>query len=152
MRGKDGSGAEQEILDNRPKRVHGLVVAKTSGQTNVLVPQPHGGALLSNGPPPGTPRVAGPGRPASEIRKRLRGTFSERLDILEDIARNGEKSSDRLKALDLMAKYGLGAAKGYDEALVEALGKAVAEELSDEVWERIRAKWVTIIGLHVRGE
>lgn len=114
-----------------------------------LVKQPHGGALL----PGGTGAYgAGPGRPASEIRKRLRGTFSERLDILEDIARNGEKSSDRLKALDLMAKYGLGAAKGYDEALVEALGKAVAEELSDEVWERIRAKWVTIIGLHVRGE
>lgn len=79
----------------------------------VLVPQPHGGALLSGG-------IHGHegtgGRPASEIRKRLRGSFAARIAILEEIADGGSDdvkytAPDRMKAIDILAKYGLGTTK-----------------------------------------
>ena len=104
--------------------------------------------------------VPGPGRPASAIRKKLKGSFANRVKILKEIADDGAKDSDRLKALDLMAKYGLGEAKGYDEALVEALGavtraglvEIMGEDEADEAWLGIRERWVAVIGLHVRGQ
>lgn len=134
-------------------------MAKNAGEKagSGLVKQKHGGRIYQGAP---ANVVPGPGRPPSEIRRRLRGTFSERMKILEEIANEAEKPSDRLKALDLMAKYGLGAARGYDEALVEALGNdlvavlqdELSEEVAHRVWERARQSWVTTIGLHVRGE
>lgn len=83
-----------------------------------LVPQPNGGAL----------RVGNPGnkgnkhgRPASVIREALRLDFEKRRRKLREIADNkpekGENgkpgprpysTADQLKALDLMAKYGMG--------------------------------------------
>lgn len=84
----------------KPKKTSG----KTSGRK--LIPQPHGGALLpgaGGGPQPGA------GRPPSVIRERLRGSFAERIKILEAIADDPEVSpSDRVKAIDMLAKYGLG--------------------------------------------
>ena len=71
-----------------------------------LIPQRHGGALLSGGKPGNTP---GTGRPPSEIRAAMRVALADRIHILQDIA-DGENTSDadRMKALDLLAKYGLG--------------------------------------------
>ena len=69
-----------------------------------LVPQPHGGAIRRGGTNRG-----GTGRPASEIRARMRGSLDERIAIAEQIADNPQSSdSDRLKALDFLAKYGIG--------------------------------------------
>ena len=71
-----------------------------------LVPQPHGGALLpgaGGGPQPGS------GRPPSELRERLKGSLAERVKIIEEIADEITHSpADRLRAIDLLAKYGLG--------------------------------------------
>ncbi len=66
--------------------------------------QPHGGALRNGGTNKG-----GPGRPPNVIRQKLRGSFEERIKILEAIADDKKSSqADRMRALDLMAKYGLG--------------------------------------------
>jgi len=85
----------------------------------------------------------------ADVREELVNVLAQR----EKCSECGRKMSDAdlIRLGDFFAKYGLGAAKGYDEGLVEALGLVVRGELSDEVWERIRAKWVTVIGLHVRG-
>lgn len=49
------------------------------------------------------------GRPVSEIREKVRGSFDQRIAILEEIADNPESDdSDRIKAVDLLGKYGLG--------------------------------------------
>lgn len=83
-------------------------MSKTNGKTTepVLIPQPHGGALLSGGEPG---HKGGGGRPPSEIRARMRGSLAERIKIAEEIADADDSSdSDRLRALDFLAKYGLG--------------------------------------------
>ena len=89
---------------------------ETAGETPALVPQPHGGALLAGGLK-GNPG----GRPASEIRRLLRGSFESRVPILEKFA-DGEvtqaSAADRLRAIDMIGKYGLGETKAesHDEA------------------------------------
>ncbi len=63
---------------------------------------------------PGNPGNSGgkkgrSGRPPSALREQLRGSFADRIPILECMADNTSASaSDRLKALDMMARYGLG--------------------------------------------
>jgi hypothetical protein len=48
------------------------------------------------------------------IRERCRGSFEDRIRVLEEIADDPEQSSaDRLRALDLLAKYGLGTQQQY---------------------------------------
>jgi hypothetical protein len=72
-----------------------------------LVPPKHGKGLLRHGSKPGGP--PGPGRPPSAIREAMREALADRIAIAEQIADNVEAStSDRLRALDLLAKYGLG--------------------------------------------
>ena len=72
-----------------------------------LVPGKNGGRIR-NGSKPGTNR-GGTGRPPSVIRQRLRGSFEDRIPVLEEIADDRKASlGERLKALDLMAKYGMG--------------------------------------------
>lgn len=110
------------------------------------VPQPHGGALLSGGMPGNR---GGTGRPPSELRARLRGSFEDRIKTLEAFADGAmplrekcEKcghepiptlaampveSSDRLRAIDMMAKYGLGTLK---EVSVENVRERVKATLS----------------------
>ena len=84
--------------------------AKSPAKAGVLVPQPHGGQLRC-GSKPGTNR-GGTGRPPSSIRERLRGSFDERVAVLEDIADSeAHSTADRLRAIDLLAKYGLGTTK-----------------------------------------
>ncbi len=86
-----------------------------------LVPQAHGGALRHGGTNKG-----GPGRPPSLIRSLFRDSFANRLWVLEDVA-DGEpmvrvrdalgnetgatrsaSPGDRIKAVDVLGKYGLG--------------------------------------------
>ena len=74
-----------------------------------LVRQPHGGALRTAGTPGNR---GGAGAVPSELRARLRGSAGERVAIAEDIADDPDATnSDRLRALDLLFKYGLGAAE-----------------------------------------
>ena len=68
------------------------------------IPGRNGGRLRNGGTNKG-----GPGRPPSEIRSKLRGSFADRIKVAEQIADNPKSSpADRLRALDLLAKYGLG--------------------------------------------
>lgn len=111
------------------------------GKPVEMIPQPHGGALKRGG-------TRSPGRPANSIRRRLRGDFAQRLDILRGIAdgtvevnlldvceychlppskpqrrdwiddvlkRVRAAVSEQLKALDLMAKYGMGTMKAVSD-------------------------------------
>lgn len=58
------------------------------------------------GPAVGAPNA---GRPPSEIRAILRQSFYDRIPMLQRIADDEELSpADRMKAADMLAKYGLG--------------------------------------------
>jgi hypothetical protein len=70
----------------------------------------HGGGLLRQG---GTNR-GGPGRPPSAVKAAMREAIDERLHILEAIADDPRTPPrDRIRALELLARYGLGV--GEDE-------------------------------------
>src|SRR2546422_3379691 len=94
-------------------------------RTGQLVPQPHGGALLPGGTGAG-------GRPSSALRERLRGSLEQRVPVLEAIADDPEADAqDRIRAIEVLAKYGLGPLR----------------ELSvDEVRDRLRATIAIIKG------
>ena len=102
---------------------------KASGRK--LIPQPHGGALLpgaGGGPQPGG------GRPPSAIRKTLRKSADERVKILSEIADNKEeRASDRIKAVDILFKYGLGEAKGWEQDAVALLIRDLADSVMRHV-------------------
>ncbi len=94
---------------------------KTTAKTMTLIPQPQGGALR----PGGTQgNRGGTGRPPSTIRDHCRGSFAERVAILEAIAdgqplpmtrivdgetvniRLSAAIKERTQAIDLLGKYG----------------------------------------------
>lgn len=110
----------------------------------------------------GTPKnqVAGPGRPPSELRARLRGSFEERIPVLEAIVDSPKSSAhEKVYALDKLAKYGLGPAVGeakYDGALVMALAEEVKTvfpvELHAEALEELANRWLVVIDEFVRGK
>lgn len=81
--------------------------AKTTVRTTAIAkrPQPHGGALNVGG----TPGNNG-GRPASVLRERFRGILEDKLHIVAKIADGKFKAypSDRLRAVELAAKYSIG--------------------------------------------
>ena len=69
-------------------------------------PQSHGGALLSGGQPGNR---GGTGAPPSMIRARCRESFLSRVAIAERIAdEESQDARNRLKALELLARLGLG--------------------------------------------
>lgn len=78
--------------------------SKTPGITPVVtVPQEHGGALRVGNPG----NAGGPGRPPSAVRAACAESFDTRIPVLEQIADDPKVSkSDRLKAMDLLGKYG----------------------------------------------
>ena len=85
---------------------------KTSAKTPAtnpkpeLLPQRHGGALRGGGKPGNR---GGTGRPPSVIRERCRGSFEDRIVVLEEIADDAKANAgDRIRALDLLGQYGLG--------------------------------------------
>ena len=86
----------------RGKKSESKSVALTRGGPFIPGPDPRRG----RGPKPGAPNA---GRPPSVIRERCRGSFEDRIVVLEEIADNPKASaSDRIRALDLLGKYGLG--------------------------------------------
>src|SRR3990167_9820498 len=86
-------------------------VAKRNGrkrlplESTALIPQAHGGALR-NGAPKGSP--GGPGVLPKVVREAFRQSAYNRLPILEAIADDGEKDSDRINAVLGLARVGLG--------------------------------------------
>ena len=88
--------------------------------------------------------MSGPGRPSSAIRAKLRGSFDDRIEIIEDIA-DDEDSTDRLKALKLMAEYGF--KEAFDKGLLDELWDATEAAVGDDpaLIQRIRKAWSPII-------
>jgi hypothetical protein len=83
-------------------------VEKSAGKSDgeLRVPK-HGRGRLRTGSKPGN--TAGPGRPPSVLRERMRGALEARIAIAEQIADDKKAShTDRLRALDFLAKYGMG--------------------------------------------
>lgn len=80
-----------------------------NGETRpVLIRQQHGGALLAGGL---VGNAGGPGAPPSALRARLRGSFAERVHVLEKIADDESAAArDRIRAVTALASFGLGAA------------------------------------------
>lgn len=120
--------------------------AKSSGRTPV--PQPHGGALV---PGAGGGRQPRSGRPPSAVKAACRESLGDCIEILGKIADDKTaRASDRIRAIDVMAKYGLGGnGRWHIEdviALTQELGGAVARHLRDEdAVEAIKEEWVSIL-------
>lgn len=130
-----------------------------------LIPQPHGGAIRNGGT-----NIGGSGRPPSELRDRLIGSFAERVHILEEFA-DGEVTlrmvgkceecghvgdpltpeevkaaapqvSDRIRAIETLAKYGIGKPIGEDDVrmrLSEQI-RIIQAELPADVAEALLGK------------
>ena len=127
----------------RPNR---KTAVETAGLS--LIPQPHGGALLSGG----VPGNNGGGRPRSVLRQRLRGSFEDRIPVLEEIADDPNADcQDRIRALDVLAKYGIGTVRelSVDEVrerlrnTVEIIREALAPAVADSLLSRLRPVWTT---------
>ena len=128
---------------------HGSETGKLTAQLPALVPQAHGGALYHGGVPG---HVGAGGRPPSALRARLRGSFDERVKVLEEIADDQEAPrTDRIRAVDVLAKYGLGAASDVtvDQVrdrlaqTVELVRATLPKQQAEAVIERMRGIWTT---------
>jgi len=114
-----------------------------------LTPQPHGGALYAGGIPG---HIGAGGRPRSVLRQRLRGSFEDRIRVLEEIADDTSADcQDRIRGLDVLAKYGLGTVKevSVDEVrervrrTVEVIRNELPENLTTHVINLLRDIWTT---------
>jgi hypothetical protein len=122
-------------------------------------PQPRGGVLKRTGMP------AAKQPPASALRGRMRGHAAEQMHHAVEILSpqvepcdecgqpKNASASDRLKALDLLCRYGIGVKfEKFSPDLVRALALAVqAEEHDPEVLRRIEARWALVLREHVTG-
>ena len=137
---------------------------RSAGDTAVaekptLIPQKHGGALLTGGLP-GNPG----GRPRAEFRATMMGDalttrdeLIKRLDAREPCSECGRKMSDAdvMRWFDLAAKYGIGVAKSsLDPALVSEMAAAVLRhgDISDEAMQAIYRDWALTLGRSAAGE
>lgn len=114
------------------------------------VPQPHGGALVpaaGRGPAPGAPNA---GRPPSAVRALLRESFAARVPLAEAIADDAAlPAAERLRALDLLARYGLGTTREVSTEEVRArLSDTIAavrqllpESHAETLLTRLREIW-----------
>lgn len=118
----------------------------TSGHTSVeLVRQEHGGSLQK-----GNPGNRGP--PTSKLRQRFRDSLESRLYIAEEIADDeGASATDRLRALEFLARYGMGTTTSVTPdadsifAFMRELGDGVSRFVVDEdVLEQIQGAWLEI--------
>lgn len=123
---------------------------KRSGKQSVeMIPQPHGGAL-KRGNPEGSKTG---GRPPSSLRKRLRESGDDRIRVLEEVADGIDedaKPSDRIKAVDILLKYGLGPGGKWAQddvvELMQELGAVVADVVDNEAQlAEIKERWLGVL-------
>lgn len=114
-----------------------------------LVKPAHGNGLLRHGSEPGT-NAGGTGRPPSEIRKSLRLSFDQRVKIWEEIADDADAPRlERMKAVDLLAKYGLGTTKELTvehvkdrlQQTIAAISDTLPAEQANALLARIEPIW-----------
>jgi hypothetical protein len=113
------------------------------------VSQPHGGALFAGGVPG---HRGGGGRPPSVLRERLRGSFDQRVRVLEEIADDRcPDPTDRIRAVDVLGRYGLGTVREVtaDEVrerlrvTLELIRSALTPALASELISQLRRVWTT---------
>lgn len=114
--------------------------AESSGRN--LIPQPHGGALRRGGNGSG-------GRPPSKVRRAMLKQGANRLRVLREIADNPkEKARDRIRAVDVLIKNGLGPAISMDEvrdklkATKDAAEEILPPELAETFVKELRRIWL----------
>jgi hypothetical protein len=124
--------------------------APAAAAVRPLIPQPHGGALrpgAGRGPKKG---AANAGRPPSAVRAVLRESFADRVPLLERIADDDTAPmAERLRALEVLARYGLGTADGIDlhevrerlRATVDAIRTTLPDDVAAPLLWRLRAIW-----------
>jgi hypothetical protein len=106
-------------------------VSEIAGKIAGSIPQQHGGALLTGGV---KGHKGGPGRPTAEIRLRCAGLFDEHVTKAVRFLRSkGASNGDKLKALDLLGKYG-GLIHTTSETTVK---RGPHREVVDEVRKRL---------------
>jgi hypothetical protein len=127
-------------------------VAESRKALPALVLQPHGGAIYRGG----VPGNKG-GRPPSVLRDALRRDLASLLPMLRRIAsgrapRKGDpvpSMADRLKAVEVMARYGIGAvvelsAEHVQDRLhrtLDAIVRALPAEQADPLIRELKAIW-----------
>lgn len=95
---------------------------ESAAKTAELIPQPHGGALLTAG----VPGNRGGGRPPSVVREAAREAFHVRIPILAKLADDETISpAERISAIDKLGKHGLSGHVSWDD-IRERLGKQLA--------------------------
>ena len=146
---------------------------KTPGTTPEhipLIPQKHGGALLSRG----IPGNRG-GRPTSAVRAAAALAFDERIPVLEAIADNTDaRDADRIRAIDLLGKLGgvahdevipnelvrrlatdvsaVARSAGIGIEIVERTEEEVGKDTADVFLSRIYGRWATTLGAYHSGD
>lgn len=126
--------------------------AERKAERGLVVPE-HGRGKIWQGTPANV--VPGPGRPPSKVKAALRQDFDDRRVLLNQIA-DGDvpaKVSDRIRALEVMAKFSDLEGEKIDKGLIEELGAAVMAEVADhDTVRRIRDRWVDIVARRIAGE
>lgn len=131
------------------------------GEKPELIPQKHGGALYAGG----VPGNRGGGRPPSAVRQLAREAFEARIPMLADLADDSQqRTRDRIRAIDVLGKYGLGQAKGLDENEFEEVVLRMAEAVqlrtrasslpsseADAFLEAVLSDWKEIIRAYRAG-
>jgi hypothetical protein len=114
-----------------------------------LVRPRHGRGRIRHGSRPGT-HAGGTGRPPSELRQRCRGSFGERIRIAEQIADGSRfRPADRLRAIDLLGRYGLGpvAEVSVDQVrdclrlTIAAIRELLPEDQAEKLIGQLREVW-----------
>ena len=122
---------------------------KSPTPPGALVVPPHGNGKLRHGSRRGT-NGGGTGRPPSAIRERLRGSFEERIEVLEEIADDPMQTpADRTRAIDLLAKYGLGTTKEITvehvrdklQDTIALIREQLPRDQAEPLLERMRTIW-----------
>lgn len=146
---------------------------KPDEMSGELVPQPHGGAIYRGAPPPGK-RVAGPGRPPSELIREVRGIFEESLPALEEFALgrrakkrvvtatakcecgrevetrtevevvSAQNGRDQLKAIEMAGRFGLNVK--VDKGLVDEIWGKIEDLVPDDVRPTLKHEINLIVG------
>jgi len=119
---------EEEVTSPRGEGKSPEKSADKSRRKSRGIPQPHGGVLIpgaGRGPAKGAPNA---GRPPSAVRAILREAFVARVPLAEAIADDPALApTERLRALDLLGRYGLGTTR---ELSVEDVKERLAETVA----------------------
>lgn len=122
---------------------------ETTDETTAIEkrPQPHGGALNGRG----TPGNRGGGRTPSAIRATAREKFDKLIPRLDRIARaKTTKDSDRVRAIDVLGKYGMDRAVSVDDVktclrqTTEEIREFLPPEQAEVLLGRIRPIWLNL--------